>query len=78
LPYPYAAFSCDSFAHCTGKTINASTELSTGGTTTNFVYDGLNPVQEKNALTVMANLLPRQNFKQLMKREWRTPDWVRK
>jgi len=70
LPYPYAAFSCDSFAHCTGKTIN--------GTTTNFVYDGLNPVQEKNALTVVANLLPRQNFKQLMKREWRTPDWVRK
>jgi RHS repeat-associated protein len=27
------------------------------GTTTNFVYDGLNPVQEKNGATVTANLL---------------------
>jgi hypothetical protein len=27
------------------------------GTTTNFPYDGLNPVQEKNCATVTANLL---------------------
>lgn len=42
LPY-------DSFGRRTGKTIN--------GSTTNFVYDGLNPVQEKNGGTVTANLL---------------------
>lgn len=60
------AFTYDSSGRRTGNTINA--------TTTNFVYDGFNLMQEKNDLTVMANLLPSQNFKQLMKREWRTPD----
>ncbi|UVT15735.1 MAG: DUF4157 domain-containing protein [Nitrospira sp.] len=44
-----ASFTCDSFGRRTGKTIN--------GTITNFVYDGLNPVQEKNGGTVTANLL---------------------
>jgi RHS repeat-associated protein len=43
------SFTYDSFGRRTGKTINA--------TTTNFVYDGLNPVQEKNGATVTANLL---------------------
>lgn len=44
-----ASFIYDSFGRRTGKTVN--------GTTTNFVYDGLNPVQEKNGATVTANLL---------------------
>jgi RHS repeat-associated protein len=44
-----ATFAYDSFGRRTGKTINA--------TTTNFVYDGLNPVQEKAGATVTANLL---------------------
>lgn len=44
-----ASFTYDSFGRRTGKTIN--------GTTTDFVYDGLNPVQEKNGGTVTANLL---------------------
>ncbi len=44
-----ASFSYDAFGRRTGKTIQ--------GTTTNFVYDGLNPVQEKNGATVTANLL---------------------
>jgi RHS repeat-associated protein len=44
-----ASFTSDSFGRRTGKTIN--------GTTTNFVYDGLNPVHEKNGATVTANLL---------------------
>jgi RHS repeat-associated protein len=44
-----ASFTYDSFGRRTGKTINA--------TITNFVYDGLNPVQEKNGATVTANLL---------------------
>jgi len=52
-----ASFTYDSFGRRTGKTI-ASTGLSAGsGTTTNFVYDGLNPVQEKSGSTVTANLL---------------------
>jgi hypothetical protein len=34
-----ASFAYDSFGRRTGKTIK--------GTTTNFVYDGLNPVQKK-------------------------------
>ena len=41
--------SYDSFGRRTGKTINS--------TTTNFVYDGLNSVQEKNGSTDTANLL---------------------
>ena len=44
-----ASFNYDSFDRRTGKTIN--------GTTTNFLYDGLNPVQEKSGATVTANLL---------------------
>lgn len=44
-----ASLTYDSFGRRTGKTIN--------GTATNFVYDGLNPVQEKNGVTVTANLL---------------------
>ena len=44
-----ASFTYDSFGRRTGKTIN--------GTTTNFLYDGLNPVQEKNGRAVTANLL---------------------
>jgi len=44
-----ASFAYDSFGRRTGKTIQS--------TTTNFVYDGLNPVQEKNGGTVTANLL---------------------
>ena len=44
-----ASFTYDSFGRRTGKAIN--------GTTTNFVYDGLNPVHEKNGVTVTANLL---------------------
>ncbi|MCS6304871.1 MAG: RHS repeat-associated core domain-containing protein [Nitrospira sp.] len=44
-----ASFTYDSFGRRTGKTIN--------GTTTNFVYDGLNPVQEMNGATVTVNLL---------------------
>ncbi|TKB88864.1 MAG: RHS repeat-associated core domain-containing protein [Nitrospira sp.] len=43
------SFTYDSFGRRTGKTINT--------TTTKFVYDGLNPVQEKNGATVTANLL---------------------
>ena len=43
------SFTYDSFGRRTGKTINA--------TTTNFVYDGLNTVQEKAGATVTANLL---------------------
>jgi RHS repeat-associated protein len=44
-----ASFTYDSFGRRSGKTLN--------GTTTNYVYDGLNPVQEKNGATVNANLL---------------------
>lgn len=44
-----ATFTYDSFGRRTGKTINT--------TTTNFVYDGLNPIQEKAGATVIANLL---------------------
>jgi len=44
-----ASFTYDSFGRRTGKTIN--------GTMTNFLYDGLNSVQEKNSGTVTANLL---------------------
>ena len=44
-----ASFSYDSFGRRTDKTVN--------GVTTNFVYDGLNQVQEKNGTTVIANLL---------------------
>jgi RHS repeat-associated protein len=44
-----ASFTYDSFGRRTAKTIQ--------GTTTNFVYDGLNPVQEKSGSTVTANLL---------------------
>jgi RHS repeat-associated protein len=44
-----ASFAYDSFGRRTGRTIN--------GMVTNYVYDGLNPVQEKNGATVTANLL---------------------
>lgn len=44
-----ASFTYDSFGRRTGKTIN--------GTATNFVYDGLNPMQEKDGGMVTANLL---------------------
>ncbi len=44
-----ASFAYDSFGRRTGRTVN--------GTVTNYVYDGLNPVQEKNGATVTANLL---------------------
>ena len=43
------SFTYDSFGRRTGKTVQ--------GVTTNFVYDGLNPVQEKAGVTVTANLL---------------------
>ncbi|CUS33983.1 hypothetical protein COMA1_11454 [Candidatus Nitrospira nitrosa] len=43
------SFTYDSFGRRTGKTVQ--------GATTNFLYDGLNPVQEKNGATVTANLL---------------------
>ncbi|MBX3302489.1 MAG: RHS repeat-associated core domain-containing protein [Nitrospira sp.] len=38
------------------------------GVTTNFVYDGLNPVQEKNGATVTANLLTGLGIDQLFTR----------
>ncbi|MBX3302491.1 MAG: RHS repeat-associated core domain-containing protein [Nitrospira sp.] len=38
------------------------------GATTNFVYDGLNPVQEKNGATVTANLLTGLGIDQLFTR----------
>jgi len=44
-----ASFTYDSFGRRTGRTVN--------GTVTNYVYDGLNPVQEKSGATVTANLL---------------------
>ena len=37
-----ASFTYDSFGRRTGRTVN--------GTLTNYVYDGLNPVQEKNII----------------------------
>ncbi len=40
-----------SIGHCTGKTNNASAGPTTGGAITNFVCDGLNPVEEKNGVT---------------------------
>jgi len=44
-----ASFTYDSFGRRTGKTIAVAT--------TNCVYDGLNPVQEKSGSTVTANLI---------------------
>jgi RHS repeat-associated protein len=44
-----ATFTYDSFGRRTGRTVN--------GTVINYVYDGLNPAQEKNGATVTANLL---------------------
>ena len=44
-----ASFAYDSFGRRTGRTVQ--------GVVTNYVYDGLNPVQEKNGGTVTANLL---------------------
>jgi RHS repeat-associated protein len=44
-----ATFTYDSFGRRTGRMVN--------GTVINYVYDGLNPVQEKNGATVTANLL---------------------
>jgi RHS repeat-associated protein len=44
-----ASFAYDSFGRRTGRTVN--------GVVINYVYDGLNPVQEKNGATVTANLL---------------------
>jgi hypothetical protein len=38
------------------------------GTTTNFPYDGLNPVQEKNGATVTANLLTGLNIDEFFTR----------
>jgi hypothetical protein len=38
-------------SHRTGTTINASAGLTAGGAITNFVCDGLNPVEEKNGVT---------------------------
>lgn len=43
------SFQYDSFGRRTGKTLQ--------GTTTNIVYNGLNPVREKAGATVTANLL---------------------
>ena len=54
----------DSFSRCTRKLIN--------GTTTNLVYDGLNPVQEKNGATVTANLLTGLGIDEFFTRT----DWV--
>ncbi len=44
-----ATFTYDSFGRRTGRMVN--------GTVINYVYDGLNPVQEKNGAIVTANLL---------------------
>jgi RHS repeat-associated protein len=44
------SFTYDSFGRRIGRTLN--------GTVINYVYDGLNSVQEKNGATVTANLLP--------------------
>jgi RHS repeat-associated protein len=44
-----ASFTYDSFGRRTGRTVN--------GVVTNYVYDGLNSVQEKSGATVNANLL---------------------
>ena len=44
-----ASFQYDSFGRRTGRTVQ--------GVLTNYVYDGLNPVQEKAGVTVTANLL---------------------
>jgi hypothetical protein len=48
------------FSAAPGKTIN--------GTTTNFLYDVLNPVQEKNGGTVTANLLTGLSIDELFTR----------
>lgn len=40
------------------------------GVTTNFVYDGLNPVQEKNGSTVTANLLTGLGIDEFFTHPW--------
>ena len=54
------SFSYDAFGRRTGKTVQ--------GVTTNFLYDGLNPVQEKNGATVTANLLTGLNIDEFFTR----------